>query len=102
MIENLSDFYKRIGRNDLADEAYIKDKPYFTMLQSTCRIGHVSFSYRDFYKIALVLETGKLYYADKWIMNDRPPCPAVFQSNDSLCMGSYRQYPRFWVFLYIQ
>lgn len=72
MIENLSDFYKRIGRNDLADEAYIKDKPYFTMLQSTCRIGHVSFSYRDFYKIALVLETGKLYYADKWIMIDRP------------------------------
>ncbi len=72
MIENLSDFYKRIGRSDLADEAYVKEKPYFTVQQSTCRIGHVSFSYRDFYKVALVLETGKLYYADKWIMVDRP------------------------------
>lgn len=72
MIENLTEFYKRIGRNDLAAEAYIKEKPYFTIQESKCRIGHVSFSYRDFYKIALVLETGKLYYADKWIMVDRP------------------------------
>ena len=65
-------FYERIGRSDLAAEAYIKDKPYFTVQDSACRIGHVSFSYRDFYKVALVLETGKLYYADKWIMIDRP------------------------------
>lgn len=72
MIENLSDFYKQIGRNDLAAEAYVKEKPYFTVQESLCRIGHVSFSYRDFYKVALVLETGKLYYADKWIMVDRP------------------------------
>lgn len=72
MIENLSDFYKQIGRSDLADEAYVKEKPYFTVQPSTCRIGHVSFSYRDFYKVALVVETGKLYYADKWIMVDRP------------------------------
>ncbi len=72
MIENLSDFYKQIGRSDLADEAYIKEKPYFTVQPSTCRIGHVSFSYRDFYKVALVVETGKLYYADKWILVDRP------------------------------
>ena len=72
MIENLAEFYERIGRSDLAAEAYIKDKPYFTVQDSACRIGHVSFSYRDFYKVALVLETGKLYYADKWIMIDRP------------------------------
>ena len=50
----------------------MKEKPYFTVQESQCRIGHVSFSYRDFYKVALVLETGKLYYADKWIMVDRP------------------------------
>ena len=72
MIENLSDFYKQIGRNDLAAEAYVKEKPYFNVQESQCRMGHVSFSYRDFYKVALVLETGKLYYADKWIMVDRP------------------------------
>ncbi len=28
MIENLAEFYERIGRSDLAAEAYIKDKPY--------------------------------------------------------------------------
>ncbi len=72
MIENLTEFYKRIGRSDLAAEAYVKEKPYFTVQESQCRIGHVSFSYRDFYKVALVLETGKLYYADKWILVDRP------------------------------
>lgn len=72
MIENLNEFYRRIGRDDLAAEAYVKDRPYFTVQDSKCRIGHVSFSYRDFYKVALVLETGKLYYADKWIMVDRP------------------------------
>lgn len=72
MIENLSEFYRNIGRNDLAEEAYVKEKPYFSIQPSQCRIGHVSFSYRDFYKIALVLETGKLYYADKWISIDRP------------------------------
>ena len=54
MIENLTEFYKRIGRNDLAAEAYIKEKPYFTIQESKCRIRQVSFSYRDFYKIALI------------------------------------------------
>lgn len=72
MIENLTEFYRNIGRYDLADETYVKEKPYFCVQPSQCRIGHVSFSYRDFYKVALVLETGKLYYADKWIMVDRP------------------------------
>ena len=72
MIENITEFYERIGRSDLAKEAYMKEKPYFTVMESQCRIGHVAFSYRDFYKVALVVETGKLYYADKWIMIDRP------------------------------
>ena len=39
MIENLAEFYERIGRSDLAAEAYIKDKPYFTVQDSACRIG---------------------------------------------------------------
>lgn len=72
MIESISDFYERIGRNDLAGQEYSKDKPYFNIHPSQCHIGQTSFSYRDFYKVALVLETGKLYYADKWIVVDRP------------------------------
>lgn len=72
MIENLAEFYRSIGRDDPAAEGWPPDKPYFHVQPSRCRVGHVSFSYRDFYKVALVLETGKLYYADKWIMVDRP------------------------------
>lgn len=72
MIESISEFYKRIGRTDLVDPAYSKEKPYFNIQPSKCQVGKVSFSYRDFYKVVLILETGKLYYADKWIMVDRP------------------------------
>ena len=32
----------------------------------------VSFSHRSFYTIALLLEEGRLYYADKWVEIDRP------------------------------
>lgn len=61
MIESISDFYKRIGRTDLVDPAYSKEKPYFNIQPSQCQVGKVSFSYRDFYKVVLILETGKLY-----------------------------------------
>lgn len=72
MIESIPEFYRRIGRTDLVDPNYSKEKPYFNIQASKCQVGKVSFSYRDFYKVVLVLETGKLYYADKWIMVDRP------------------------------
>lgn len=72
MIENISEFYRRIGHTDLMEPGYSKEKPYFNIQPSNCRVGKVSFSYRDFYKVMLVLETCKLYYADKWIMVDRP------------------------------
>lgn len=72
MIESIPEFYRRVGRTDLVDSNYSKKKPYFNIQASKCQVGKVSFSYRDFYKVVLVLETGKLYYADKWIMVDRP------------------------------
>lgn len=37
-----------------------------------CNFGTVQFSYRDFYKVTLIIGTGRLYYADKWILVDRP------------------------------
>lgn len=72
MIESILEFYRRIGRTDLVDPNYSKEKPYFNIQPSKCQVGKVSFSYRDFYKVGLLLDTGKLYYADKWIMVDRP------------------------------
>jgi len=73
MIESLAEFYKRIDRKAVVSQiAYRKGNEFFDVQKSVCSIGKTSFSYRDFYKIALVLHTGKLYYANKWIMVDRP------------------------------
>jgi AraC-like DNA-binding protein len=73
MIVSISDFYKRIERTaEASRNAYQKGNEFFDVHTSKCFIGETSFSYRGFYKVALVLYTGKLYYADKWIMVDRP------------------------------
>lgn len=73
MIESLAEFYKRINRTaEASQNAYQKGNDFFDVQKSVCSIGKTSFSYRDFYKIALVTHIGKLYYADKWIMVDRP------------------------------
>lgn len=73
MIENLSEFYKRIERPELAElTALAGGKEFFNVQKSHCTIGKTAFSYRDFYKVSLVTHTGRLYYADKWIEVDRP------------------------------
>ncbi|MCD7972206.1 MAG: helix-turn-helix domain-containing protein [Candidatus Azobacteroides sp.] len=73
MTESLEEFYKRINRTEEAlQHAHQKGSEYFDIQLSRCSIGKTSFSYRNFYKVALVLHTGKLYYADKWIEVDRP------------------------------
>lgn len=73
MIESLTEFYKRIIRDaEPTQTAYKQGNEYFDVRPSHCNLGKTSFSYRDFYKIALVTHVGKLYYADKWIQVDRP------------------------------
>lgn len=73
MIENIIDFYKRIGQYNYSEAAGVtKGKPYFSLQEGHCHINQAIFGYRGFYKVTLLLETGKLYYADKWIMVDRP------------------------------
>ena len=76
MIESLTDFYKRINSNSPVMPN--PNEEYVDVGGNKCHIGKTSFSYRDFYKVALVLDIGKLYYADKWIMVDRP---AILFSN---------------------
>ncbi len=70
MIESLAEFYKRIDNR--GPVIINKGEEYTDVGVSWCNIGKTSFSYRDFYKVSLILDTGKLYYADKWIMIDRP------------------------------
>ena len=73
MPESIPQFYNRIQRSDPhPDNAYSKEKPYFNVFSRQCNFGTVQFSYRDFYKVTFILGTGKLYYADKWILVDRP------------------------------
>lgn len=73
MSESISQFYKRIERSELQlDTTYSRETPYFNVFSRQCNFGKVQFSYRDFYKVTLIMGTGKLYYADKWILVDRP------------------------------
>lgn len=76
MIENLTEFYKRINKNE--PETPNKGEAFVDVNESQCRTDKTSFSYRDFYKIALVLDTGRLFYANKWILVDSP---AILFSN---------------------
>lgn len=73
MPETILQFYKRIQNCELQpDTAYSKEKPYFNIFSRQCNFGTVQFSYREFYKVTLIIGEGKLYYADKWILVNRP------------------------------
>lgn len=73
MSESISQFYKRMQDcGFLPDGIYSKEKPYINIFSRQCNFGNVQFSYRDFYKVTLIIGEGKLYYADKWIHIDRP------------------------------
>ncbi|MDU1890838.1 MAG: helix-turn-helix domain-containing protein [Dysgonomonas sp.] len=76
MIESIEDFYIRIKGN--IPVVLKKGEEYVSVDVSKCNIGRTSYSYRDFYKVGLILDIGKLYYADRWIMVDRP---AILFSN---------------------
>ncbi|WP_195437526.1 helix-turn-helix domain-containing protein [Parabacteroides goldsteinii] len=73
MPESISQFYKRIQLcPSQPDATYSKEKSYFNIFSRQCNFGTVQFSYREFYKITLIIGVGKLYYADKWILVNRP------------------------------
>lgn len=76
MIESIAEFCKRVNRR--IPITLKKGEEYIDVQPSRCNVGKTSFSYRDFYKVALVMDIGKLYYADKWILVDRP---AILFSN---------------------
>ncbi len=73
MIENLLQFYKRIHRESTNDQlVHYKGEEFYDIIRARCSEGKTTFSYRDFYKVSLVKSQGKLYYADRWILIDRP------------------------------
>lgn len=69
--ETIEEFYKR---SPYADVAFRKDEKlgdFAVFPRSYCPLTS-PFSRRSFYKVALVLDPGKLYYANRWIDIDKP------------------------------
>lgn len=72
-VESISDFYKRLPNHAPTGVA-----------MDNVGIGHINifsrescsmaspYSRRDFYKVSLIIGTGKIYYADRWVQIDRP------------------------------
>lgn len=70
--ETVSEFYKRLpghAREDLLPAAGIGHINIFP--RDTCS-AQTPYSRRDFYKVSLIVGTGTIYYADKWVKIDRP------------------------------
>ncbi|MEE1900065.1 AraC family transcriptional regulator [Flavobacterium rakeshii] len=69
--ETLEDFYKRSPYSEENFKADERLGDFAVFPRSYCPLTS-PFSRRSFYKVALVLDPGRLYYADKWIDIDRP------------------------------
>lgn len=71
--ESVSDFYNRLPSHAPTaiplDNAGIGHINVFS--RETCSVVS-PYSRRDFYKVSLIIGTGRIYYADKWIEIDRP------------------------------
>src|SRR5882757_6517261 len=70
--ESIQDFYARVQQAGAADIPLNNaGSGHFNVFpRSNCR--KTPYGRRDFYKVSLILGTGKLYYADKWTMLDKP------------------------------
>lgn len=71
--ETLENFYER---EPLANPKGLATnntgQGHFNVFSRTACSQKTPYSRRDFFKISLIIGTGKIHYADKWIMIDRP------------------------------
>jgi len=72
-VENVTDFYNRLPSHAptgvLLNNAGIGHFNIFP--RDTCSVS-TPYSRRDFYKVCLIIGTGKIFYADKWVQIDKP------------------------------
>lgn len=68
--EDISGFYERIEYP--TPERIRADKPHINVFERASCINAIPFSRRDYYKVTLILGTGKLDYANQSIFIDRP------------------------------
>jgi len=73
LTESVEDFYSRVPK---ANPSGLKidnaGSGHFNIFSRENCSPLTPYSRRDFYKVSLILGTGKLHYADKWILIDRP------------------------------
>ncbi|MEH6306669.1 helix-turn-helix transcriptional regulator [Olivibacter sp. CPCC 100613] len=81
--ESIQDFYNRNPRaNPLGlSNNNANGLGHFNVFSRENCFRSTPYNRRDFYKISLIIGTGRLYYADKWIDIDRP---ALLFSNPSV------------------
>lgn len=71
--ENIFDFYKRTFGQDFLPESICDKSVGHINIFSRDSCALISpYRRRDYYKISLVIGTGKLHYADRWIYVDKP------------------------------
>jgi len=71
--ETLQEFYTRVPQANPEGLSLNNAGPgHFNIFSRDNCFPKTSYIRRDFYKISLIIGTGKLYYANKWIDIDRP------------------------------
>ncbi len=68
--EDISGFYERIHYS--SSERIGADKPHINVFERAACFGATPFSRRDYYKVTLILGTGRLDYANQSIYINRP------------------------------
>lgn len=73
IFENINDFYTR-QQNDLSpiNKDGAPQYGHFNIFERKYCNNNSGYSRRDFYKVSLVIGEGRLFYADKWILINRP------------------------------
>jgi AraC-like DNA-binding protein len=71
--ETLQQFYARVRKTD-AEEIPLNNagSGHFNVFPRDTCYRTTPYGRRDFYKVSLILGTGRLHYADKWVELDRP------------------------------
>lgn len=71
--ESLKEFYNRVpAANHLNLSLNNAGAGHFNVFLREACAFLTPYSRRDYYKVSLIIGTGKLHYADKWIEIDRP------------------------------
>lgn len=73
IFENINDFYTRQQTDFSSKNSGVLPKyGHFNVFERKYCSNNSGYSRRDFYKVSLVIGEGRLFYADKWILIDRP------------------------------